>query len=139
MAPPRPQDSNPVTWAEYDGRASPSRSLNTGNLAEENVFDDDDDEEEGGDNGETRRLIHGIDRRRSSVGNRLAAMADLGGVNSFRAFARSWQRAADFAEVIPRRPSFVYNDAAETHAQSRRRPTSAPACCRSTSRARRRF
>lgn len=36
-------------------------------------------------------------------------MADLGGVNSFRSFARSWQRAAEFAEVIPRRPSFVYN------------------------------
>lgn len=36
-------------------------------------------------------------------------MADLGGVNSFRSFARSWQRAAGFAEVIPRRPSIVYN------------------------------
>lgn len=34
-------------------------------------------------------------------------MADIGGVNSFRSFARSWQRAASFAEVIPRRPSFV--------------------------------
>lgn len=37
-------------------------------------------------------------------------MADLGGVNSFRSFARSWQRAAAFTEVIPRRPSFVYAD-----------------------------
>lgn len=46
--------------------------------------------------------------RSSSVSNRLAAMADLGGPNSFRSFARSWQRAASFAEVIPRRPSFVY-------------------------------
>lgn len=45
---------------------------------------------------------------RSSVTNRLAAMADIGGVNSFRSFARSWQRAAGFTEVIPRRPSFVY-------------------------------
>lgn len=34
-------------------------------------------------------------------------MADVGGVNSFRSFARSWQRAAAFAEVIPRRPSFI--------------------------------
>ncbi len=40
-------------------------------------------------------------------------MADLGGVNSFRSFARSWQRAAEFAEVIPRRPSIVYNDTTE--------------------------
>lgn len=43
----------------------------------------------------------------SSVTHRLAAMADIGGVNSFRSFARSWQRAAGFPEVIPRRPSFV--------------------------------
>lgn len=34
-------------------------------------------------------------------------MADIGGVNSIRSFARSWQRAANFAEVIPRRPSLV--------------------------------
>lgn len=44
---------------------------------------------------------------RSSVTQRLTAVADFGGVNSFRSFARSWQRAASFAEVIPRRPSFV--------------------------------
>jgi vesicular inhibitory amino acid transporter len=37
-------------------------------------------------------------------------MADLGGPNSFRSFARSWQRAASFAEVIPRRPSFILAD-----------------------------
>lgn len=35
-------------------------------------------------------------------------MADIGGPNSFRSFTRSWQRAAAFAEVIPRQPSFVY-------------------------------
>lgn len=35
-------------------------------------------------------------------------MADIGGVNSIRSFARSWQRAAAFPEVIPRRPSFVF-------------------------------
>lgn len=46
----------------------------------------------------------------SSVTNHLAALADIGGVNSFRSFARSWQRAAGFTEVIPRRPSFVYAD-----------------------------
>ncbi|UNI16277.1 hypothetical protein JDV02_002725 [Purpureocillium takamizusanense] len=34
-------------------------------------------------------------------------MADFGGPNSFRSFARSWQRAANFHEVIPRRPSLV--------------------------------
>jgi vesicular inhibitory amino acid transporter len=49
----------------------------------------------------------------SSVTNRLAAVADIGGVNSFRSFARSWQRAANFHEVIPSRPSFVYADDAQ--------------------------
>lgn len=46
----------------------------------------------------------------SSVTDRLTAMADIGGVNSFRQFARSWQRATGFHEVIPRRQSFVYAD-----------------------------
>jgi solute carrier family 32 (vesicular inhibitory amino acid transporter) len=45
---------------------------------------------------------------RGSVTHRLAAVADIGGVNSIRSFARSWQRAAGFPEVIPRRPSFVF-------------------------------
>ncbi|EGX91686.1 transporter, putative [Cordyceps militaris CM01] len=113
---PRPQDCNPVTWVEHDGRASPSRSLNTGNLAEENVFDDDDEEDGGFDEESGRPMLPHGERRRSSVSHRLAAMADIGGVNSFRSFARSWQRAAEFAEVIPRRPSIVYNDAAEDDA-----------------------
>ncbi|KAM3503547.1 hypothetical protein MY11210_008675 [Beauveria gryllotalpidicola] len=111
---PRPQDCNPVAWGEHDGRASPSRSLNTGNLTEEAVIDDDDDDEvQCGDlsDEESGQLIARGERRRSSVGNRLSAMADVGGVNSFWSFARSWQRAAEFAEVIPRRPSIVYNDA----------------------------
>ncbi|KKF92600.1 Vacuolar amino acid transporter 1 [Ceratocystis platani] len=34
--------------------------------------------------------------------------ADIGGVNSIRSFTRSWQRAAGFQEVIPRRPSFQF-------------------------------
>lgn len=39
--------------------------------------------------------------------NRLSALGDVGGVNSIRSFARSWQRAAGFTEVIPQRASFV--------------------------------
>jgi vesicular inhibitory amino acid transporter len=38
---------------------------------------------------------------------RLAALGDIGGVNSINNFARSWQRAASFHEAIPRRQSFV--------------------------------
>lgn len=52
---------------------------------------------------------------RSSAAHRLAAMADIGGVNSFRSFARSWQRAAGFTEIIPRRPSFVWGEDSGTH------------------------
>lgn len=47
-------------------------------------------------------------RRRSSVQNRLAAIAGIGGVNSIRQFSRSWQRATTFAEIIPQQPAFVY-------------------------------
>lgn len=88
------------TWVGSEGRvptpgSSPSDSLREGQA----LLDDD---ELGGS---PMR-----DRRRSSTTNRLAAMADIGGVNSFRSFARSWQRAAAFTEVLPRRPSFVYAD-----------------------------
>ncbi len=38
---------------------------------------------------------------------RLNALAQVGGVNSIENFARSWQRAAGFYEVTPRRPSLV--------------------------------
>ncbi|KAE8359981.1 transmembrane amino acid transporter protein-domain-containing protein [Aspergillus caelatus] len=36
-----------------------------------------------------------------------ARFRHTGGVNSIDSFARSWQRAAGFPEIIPRRPSFV--------------------------------
>ncbi|KAG5929387.1 hypothetical protein E4U42_006127 [Claviceps africana] len=66
-----------------------------------------------GDEGDDQRRLRGPLRRRSSVTNRLAAMADIGGVNSFRSFVRSWRRATSFAEVIPRRPSFILASEAE--------------------------
>ncbi|KJZ73369.1 hypothetical protein HIM_07163 [Hirsutella minnesotensis 3608] len=70
---------------------------------EEHGFDGDDDDDATIDGSRPRHFA----RRRSSISNRLASVADIGGVNSFRSFARSWQRAASFAEVIPRRPSLV--------------------------------
>lgn len=42
------------------------------------------------------------------MSNRISALGDVGGVNSIRSFARSFQRAAGFTEVIPQRPSFVF-------------------------------
>ncbi|KAG5985763.1 hypothetical protein E4U43_005900, partial [Claviceps pusilla] len=101
--------SAPRNSASYNQQAeesSPPGSLGSA------VTDDDDApfDESGGDG---RYRASSPQRRRSSVTNRLAAMADIGGVNSFRSFARSWRRAASFAEVIPRRPSFILASEAE--------------------------
>ncbi|TWU73288.1 hypothetical protein ED733_003307 [Metarhizium rileyi] len=101
-----PTPRNPTSWDEYEGRSSPSGSLWSSVIDEEEALLDSD-----GDYSQPPIAQH--DRRRSSVTNRLAAMADMGGVNSFRSFAKSWQRAASFAEVIPRRPSFVVATDAE--------------------------
>ncbi|PHH69124.1 hypothetical protein CDD82_7981 [Ophiocordyceps australis] len=85
-------------------RQSPSDSAEGSSVLmdEEALIDD-----EATESNEAGRAIVGHGRRRSSVTERLASMADVGGVNSFRSFARSWQRAAGFVEVIPRRPSLV--------------------------------
>lgn len=66
-----PQKGNPVTFDEHDGRASPSRSLNTGNLAEEQVIDDGDDDV--GDE-EAARLIPRDRRRYAFFDNAVFAM-----------------------------------------------------------------
>ncbi|RSL95510.1 hypothetical protein CEP52_012001 [Fusarium oligoseptatum] len=100
MAPAR----NPTSWDEYHGRPSPTGSVTSSVLAREQAVDDDDDDDDASEHDHDRGFMA---RRRSSVTNHLAAIADIGGVNSFRSFARSWQRAAGFPEVIPRRPSFV--------------------------------
>ncbi|KAM0513518.1 hypothetical protein ACHAPE_007780 [Trichoderma viride] len=94
-----PSSRNPTTWNEYEGVASPTGSVSSNPFDEERELLDDDDA--------AHLAGRHLERRRSSVTDRLAAMADVGGVNSFRSFARSWQRAAAFPEVIPRRPSFI--------------------------------
>ncbi|KAL8698125.1 MAG: hypothetical protein Q9224_001992 [Gallowayella concinna] len=43
--------------------------------------------------------------RRSSLSMRINSLAQVGGVNSLENFARSWQRAAGFNELPPRRPA----------------------------------
>jgi solute carrier family 32 (vesicular inhibitory amino acid transporter) len=49
----------------------------------------------------------------------LNAVGEFGGVNSINSFARSWQRAAAFHEVAPRRPSFVLTSDSEERRFSR--------------------
>ena len=108
--------------------AAPRRSLNRGSTGDDdgddaassrvlgdNDDEDDDDDDEGRDPYDVSGSQRGGGdwpplrrRRRSSVGARLAALTDIGGVNSIRSFTRSFQRAANFTEVIPQRPSFVF-------------------------------
>ncbi|KAI6353546.1 hypothetical protein MCOR25_008950 [Pyricularia grisea] len=109
---------NPSTWDEYDGGISPHRTGSMSSMGgrsgrsvqfrdQENESLLDDDQERRGSDQDTE-WAGGLRRRRSSVGMRLASIADIGGVNSMRSFTRSWARAAGFAEVIPQRPSFVF-------------------------------
>ncbi|KAK8056581.1 Transmembrane amino acid transporter [Apiospora rasikravindrae] len=99
---------NPSNWDDYDRGASPGRSGSTSSLGQSSSVQF-----------EEQSLLHGESRaqgenwpnrirRRSSVTNRLAAITEIGGVNSLRSFTRSWQRAAVFPEVIPQRPAFVF-------------------------------
>lgn len=53
---------------------------------------------------------HNLRRRRSSLADRVHALRSAGGLNSFDNFARSWQRAAGFFEVMPVRQGFKYAD-----------------------------
>ncbi|KAI1375917.1 transmembrane amino acid transporter protein-domain-containing protein [Hypoxylon crocopeplum] len=100
---------HPTTWDEYHRGASPggsdsvSSSIGNQSLLSENqaLLG------EHGANGQGDDQPHRSGRR-SSVTNRLAALAEIGGVNSIRSFSRSWQRAAIFPEIIPQQPSFVF-------------------------------
>ncbi|KAI3343940.1 transmembrane amino acid transporter protein-domain-containing protein [Ustulina deusta] len=95
---------SPATWVEYERGASPGAS-SIGNQSvafEDNPLLGDHDARERDERFPQRR------RRRSSVTNTLAALTDIGGVNSIRSFSRSFQRAAAFPEIIPQRPSFVF-------------------------------
>ncbi|KAK3322327.1 transmembrane amino acid transporter protein-domain-containing protein [Apodospora peruviana] len=110
---------NPSTWDQYSrgggSRSNSNDPLNrTGSISSighrsvqfenESLLGRSVDDENNGEHREWPALR----RRRSSVTKQLAALTDIGGVNSIRSFTRSWQRAAGFAEVIPQRPSFVF-------------------------------
>ncbi|EOO02815.1 putative vacuolar amino acid transporter 1 protein [Phaeoacremonium minimum UCRPA7] len=101
---------NPSTWDEYDRGGSPDRTGSISSTGGRSVqFDDDSYLDQAPDGeGQDTEWHSNLRRRRSSVTRHLAALTDLGGVNSIRSFTRSWQRAAAFAEVIPQRPSFVF-------------------------------
>ncbi|RYP08317.1 hypothetical protein DL765_008828 [Monosporascus sp. GIB2] len=100
----------PTSWDAYDRGASPGRSNSASSLGNQSIrfeeqplLSDNGSRDRSEDHGRP-----GIRRRRSSATNRLAAITDIGGVNSIRQFSRSWQRAAVFQEVIPQRPNFAF-------------------------------
>ncbi|OTB07170.1 hypothetical protein M426DRAFT_84844 [Hypoxylon sp. CI-4A] len=93
----------PTTWDEYHrGASSDSLASSVGNQSEDQALLSEQD-----GNGYDGERPHRSGRR-SSVTNRLAAFAEIGGVNSIRSFSRSWQRAAVFPEIIPQHPAFVF-------------------------------
>lgn len=65
--------------------------------------------------GEARQ--QSLRRRRSSMLDRVQALRHAGGPNSLENFAKSWQRAAGFNEVMPVRQSFVVTDDGEDEAE----------------------
>ncbi|PSR90382.1 transmembrane amino acid transporter protein-domain-containing protein [Coniella lustricola] len=104
--------SHPSPWDSYERGNSPNRygSFSTSD-ARHIAFEDHDylgqsPRPAGGEDAEGH--VTSRRRRRSSVTNRLAALGDIGGVNSIRSWQRSFQRASAFAEVIPQRPSFIF-------------------------------
>ncbi|KAK3375024.1 transmembrane amino acid transporter protein-domain-containing protein [Podospora didyma] len=120
---------NPSTWDQYDrGASSPGRTGSVSSMGNRSVqFENESllgrSVDSGPDDGEWPRLRH----RRSSITNRLAAITEIGGVNSIRSFTRSWQRAAGFTEVIPTRPSFVFApDQAPLHGRGDHEPVDYP-------------
>ncbi|KAK7717596.1 hypothetical protein SLS64_003090 [Diaporthe eres] len=100
------RNRNPSTWDQYERGGSPGRGSVSSNGGRSVAFDDEYLDHSPGAGADDRNLINAR-RRRSSVTHRLSALGDVGGVNSIRSFARSWQRAAGFTEVIPQRASFV--------------------------------
>lgn len=57
---------------------------------------------------------------RSSISIHFNSLTQAGGVNSIENFARSWQRAAGFVEIPPRRPSLSISERGEDAVESQR-------------------
>ena len=107
----------PATWATYE-QGGRQDSQDSGLSQSQHHVTFDEESQERPDNSEDGQHHHSsgqdgqqeIRRRRSSLGVRVSALRNAGGVNSFDRFAASWQRAAGFVEVTPVRPSFRYAD-----------------------------
>ncbi|KAL8710543.1 MAG: hypothetical protein Q9220_004976 [cf. Caloplaca sp. 1 TL-2023] len=123
---------NTFTWRDYEhGRNSP-RQGSTGSFSSRVHFDESSpapdsrraDVPEG--NEEDSNESDGLRRRRSSVSMRISSLAQVGGVNSLGNFARSWQRAAGFNELPPRRPTILVSGEDDEEAIGTRRSEPSP-------------
>ncbi|KAL8735243.1 MAG: hypothetical protein Q9181_002897 [Wetmoreana brouardii] len=125
-----PRSKGPFTWRDYEhGRNSP-RQGSTGSFSSRVHFDEPSPAAEssrvelphgGGDHDSSG---DGLPRRRSSISLRINSLAHVGGPNSLENFARSWQRAAGFNELPPRRPTrFILSDDEEDTIGARSEPS----------------
>ncbi|KAL8834756.1 MAG: hypothetical protein Q9170_003605 [Blastenia crenularia] len=128
-----PGSNRPFTWREYEyGRNSP-RQGSTGSFSSRVHFDEPESAAEAGqlessrsNNDDNDASGGGLRRRRSSISMRLNSLAQVGGLNSLENFARSWQRAAGFNELPPRRPAIVVSAENEEERIGSRRSEPSP-------------
>jgi solute carrier family 32 (vesicular inhibitory amino acid transporter) len=96
-----------VTWDPWDPDTQRHRQSEQGHLHPEDA--------------EYAEAQQHLRRRRSSLADRVHALRSAGGANSFDNFARSWQRAAGFYEVVPVRHSFRVTESDEEDGQDYQR------------------
>ena len=137
----------PMNWEDYEYGRSP-RQGSTGSLGSHVQFDapptptgvsdrlqvprSSGDGENAGETLRRRRFVSTFDVRmtprvltlllnpRSSLSMRINSLAHAGGPNSLENFARSWSRAAGFAEIPQSRPSFITSELGEESIGSKR-------------------
>ncbi|MDI1492429.1 MAG: hypothetical protein OHK93_003643 [Ramalina farinacea] len=117
MTSPRPKKA--FAWEDYERGRSP-RQGSSGSFGSHVQFDDvatppgasdrlavPRNHDDGDDAEET------LKHRRSSLSMRINALTHAGGPNSFENFARSWSRAAGFAEIPQHKPSFIVSESGD--------------------------
>ncbi|KAL8751890.1 MAG: hypothetical protein Q9184_005911 [Pyrenodesmia sp. 2 TL-2023] len=128
-----PNSKKPFTWQDYErGRSSP-RQGSGGSFSSRVHFDEPTSNAESSrlyvppsNDGDSSESGQGLRRRRSSLSIHLTSLAQVGGVNSLGNFARSWQRAAVFNELPPRRPAVVISADDEEQVIGARRSEPSP-------------
>ncbi|CAN9273507.1 unnamed protein product [Alternaria alternata] len=100
----------PSAWDAYESGNRPSMDSDTESHIQWDELSRRPSGESNAGTGRWTGTVGELRRRRSSVGQQISALGEVGGVNSINNFARSWQRAAGFFEITPVRPSFRLED-----------------------------